>query len=366
MIPFLDLKQVNARFHKPFEDAYREFLNSGNYILADQVARFETNFASYCGTKYCIGVANGLDALTLIFKSYIYLGKLKKGDEIIVPANTYVASILAIINSGLTPILVEPDCKTYTITASTIKKAIGKNTKGILVVHLYGQLVDMTSILNLSKSKNLIVIEDAAQAHGAKNAKAIKAGNLANAAAFSFYPTKNLGALGDAGAITTNDKALSSIVFKYRNYGSASKYNIDLIGVNSRLDEIQAMFLNIKLKMLDNDNLSRRNIAKMYLSHIKNDKIILPYFSHTADHVFHQFVIRVADRKGFIDYLKQNNVETGIHYPIPPHQQNGLLGYTKGNFVLTEHIHKTVVSLPIYPTMALHKVHKVIMYINAY
>jgi len=366
MIPFLNLKQVNLRFQKQFEDEYRAFLNSETYILGKHVSNFETNFASYCGTKYCIGVANGLDALTLIFKGYIHLGKLKKGDEVLVPANTYIASILAIINSGLKPVLVEPNRHTFNISSEGIKKSITKHVKALLVVHLYGQLADMNSIIEISKANELIVIEDAAQAHGAENETKIKAGNLGNAAGFSFYPTKNLGALGDAGAVTTNDDDLASVILKLRNYGTSSKNINDIIGVNSRLDEIQALFLNIKLKVLDEDNLKRELVAKAYLHNIKNNKIELPYFSGNKDHVFHQFVIRVDNRDDFINYLKLKDIGTAIHYPIPPHKQEALVDYKNEFLPITEKIHKTIVSLPIHPTILLKDINKIINYINAY
>lgn len=366
MMPFLNLKQVNARFQKQFEEGYRTFLNSGNYILGKNVSDFETHFASYCRTKHCIGVANGLDALTLIFKGYIHLGKLKKGDQVLVPANTYIASVLAIINSGLQPILIEPDKNTFNISPGAIKKAITKYTKAILVVHLYGQLADMDSVLEISKPNNLIIIEDAAQAHGAENQAEIKAGNLGDAAGFSFYPTKNLGALGDAGAVTTNDSDLALTIQKLRNYGTSSKNVNDIIGVNSRLDEIQALFLNIKLKVLDEDNSARVLIAEKYLQNIKNNKIELPYFTGSKDHVFHQFVIRVNDRFGFINYLKLKDVATSIHYPTPLHKQKALLDYKNEFLPITEKIHETIVSLPIYPTLPLEDINKIIDAINAY
>src|SRR5690606_3552675 len=259
---FLDLHKINARFDKEFQERFKNFLDSGYYILGSEVERFEADFAAYCGTEFCIGTANGLDALTLVFKSYIHLGRLQVDDEVIVPANTYIASILSIINAGLRPILVEPKLDTYNISAEELIERINPSTKAILVVHLYGQLADMDAINAIAKSKRLLVIEDAAQAHGAidgsrfeaQSSKFRKAGNLGDAAAFSFYPTKNLGALGDAGAVTTNNRDLAETIKAMRNYGSSEKYVNEMIGVNSRLDELQATFLNVKLKHLDEDN----------------------------------------------------------------------------------------------------------------
>lgn len=374
MIKFLDLHKINARFETDFQERFKSFLNSGHYILGSEVERFEMDFAAYCGTKYCIGTANGLDALTLIFKSYIHLGKLEINDEVIVPANTYIASILSIINAGLKPVLVEPDLETYNLSAEETIKHLNPNTKAILVVHLYGQLADMHAINTIAKSKGLLVIEDAAQAHGAvesskfevQSSRFKKAGNLGDAAAFSFYPTKNLGALGDAGAVTTNDRDLAETVKLMRNYGSSKKYVNEIIGVNSRLDELQAAFLNIKLKQLDKDNDMRRTMAKRYLHEIKNKKLTLPFYSGEDDHVFHVFVIRVIDRSGFETYLQSKGVEYLIHYPIPPHQQNALSMFNENKYPITEEIHKTVVSIPMSPVMAADEIFTVINALNAY
>ncbi|RXJ49394.1 DegT/DnrJ/EryC1/StrS family aminotransferase [Gelidibacter gilvus] len=374
MIKFLDLHKINARFEIHFQERFRSFLNSGYYILGSEVERFEADFASYCGTNYCIGTANGLDALTLIFKSYIHLGKLQRNDEVIVPANTYIASILSVINAGLKPVLVEPDLETYNISPEEITKHITPNTKAILVVHLYGQLADMNAINALAKSEGLLVIEDAAQAHGAvanlnvktPNSKIRKSGNLGDAAAFSFYPTKNLGALGDAGAVTTNDEDLAQTVKLMRNYGSSKKYVNEIAGVNSRLDELQAAFLNIKLKHLDEDNSKRRSIGKRYLQEIKNKKLILPFYSCENDHVFHVFVIRVIDRADFEAYLHAHDIGYLIHYPIPPHQQNALSMFNEELFPITEKIHKTIISIPMSPVMSEDEISTVINVLNAY
>ena len=339
MIKFLDLQAINERYNTAFKNRFDHFLTEGYYILGTEVSTFETKYASYCNTQYCVGVANGLDALTLIFKAYIQLGKLSTGDSVLVPANTYIASILSIINAGLKPVLIEPDIETYNLTSKQIKEALTSDVKAILVVHLYGQLAPMDRILSVTDTHNLLVIEDAAQAHGAVDAKGQKAGSLGNAAAFSFYPSKNLGALGDAGAITTNDTQLAELIKKLRNYGSPKKYINSVVGYNSRLDELQAAFLNIKLQHLDEDNAKRRFVARHYLKGIKNTKIKLPYYSDTKDHVFHLFVVLVEDRNDFMTYLKDNDIETLIHYPIPPHQQDALKSYENLSLPLTEKIH---------------------------
>lgn len=366
MIRFLDLQAINSRFENEFKNSFDEFLTSGRYILGDGVKTFETNFASYCGTKYCIGVGNGLDALVLIFKAYIELGKLKKGDEVIVPANTYIASILAIINAELIPVFVEPELDTYNISTEKIKDKITQQTKAILAVHLYGQIADMNTIVSLAKQHDLLVIEDAAQAHGATYSDTKRAGNLGDTAGFSFYPSKNLGALGDGGAVTTNDEELANVICKLRNYGTSSKYVNDYIGFNSRLDEIQALFLNIKLRKLDEDNAKRVQIAQQYLSQIISNKIKLPYFSNQQNHVFHQFVVSVEDREAFVKYLKNNQVETLIHYPIAPHKQKALSKYAHLKLPITEQIHKSVVSIPLNPKMTDMQISKVIKLLNAY
>ncbi len=367
MIPFLDLHKVNARFEDEYALKFKSFLDSGYYILGNEVKTFETNFSKYCGTKYCIGVANGLDALTLIFKAYIELGKLQPNDEIIVPANTYIASILSVINAGLKPVFVEPDEATFNISPSGIEKHITPKVKGVLVVHLYGQLADMNQVNTIAKKHNLLVIEDAAQAHGAVlDSDDKKAGNLADAAGFSFYPSKNLGALGDAGAVTTNDSELADRIRLLRNYGSSKKYINETLGINSRLDELQAAFLNIKLEHLDGDNKRRRDIAKMYLNEIKNLKIKLPKYNSSKNHVFHVFVVRVEDRLKFTSYLDSNSIGYLIHYPIAPHKQKALLSFKTLYLPITESIHDTVVSIPISPVMTNEETQTVINALNHY
>lgn len=366
MIKFLDLQAINERYNTAYKNRFDHFLTEGYYILGTEVSTFETKYASYCNTQYCVGVANGLDALTLIFKAYIQLGKLSTGDSVLVPANTYIASILSIINAGLKPVLIEPDIETYNLTSKQIKEALTSDVKAILVVHLYGQLAPMDRILSVADTHNVLVIEDAAQAHGAVDVKGQKAGSLGNAAAFSFYPSKNLGALGDAGAITTNDTQLAELIKKLRNYGSPKKYVNSVVGYNSRLDELQAAFLNIKLPHLDEDNAKRRFVARHYLKGIKNTKIKLPYYSDTKDHVFHLFVVLVEDRNDFMTYLKDNDIETLIHYPIPPHQQDALKSYENLSLPLTEKMHQQLVSLPMSPVLVANDVSKIINIINAY
>lgn len=366
MIKFLDLQTINERYNTAFKNRFDHFLSKGHYILGSEVSTFETNYATYCNTQHCIGVANGLDALTLIFKAYIQLGKLEAGDSVLVPANTYIASILSIINAGLKPILMEPDSETYNLSPSLILSEISSEVKAVLVVHLYGQLAPMEELQIIAKHHNLLVIEDAAQAHGAVDAKGQKAGSLSHAAAFSFYPSKNLGALGDAGAITTNDTQLAELLKRLRNYGSPKKYVNSVVGFNSRLDELQAAFLNLKLPNLDEDNAKRRSVAKRYLKGIKNTKVKLPHYSGTNDHVFHLFVVLVEDRDRFMNYLKDNAIETLIHYPIPPHQQEALKLYRDLIFPVTEKIHQQLVSIPMSPVLDKEDVSKIITTINAY
>lgn len=366
MIPFLDLKQINKRFEKEFEAQFSDFLNSGSYILGDAVLSFEKSFAKYCGTSYCVGVSNGLDALILIFKAYKELGLLHDGDEVIVPSNTYIATVLAILNNGLQPVFVEPNPYTFNIEASTISKHITNKTKAILVVHLYGQLCDMNEINSLAKTHDLLVVEDAAQAHGAQTETKERAGNLSDAAGFSFYPSKNLGALGDAGAITTNHKELYELLLKLRNYGSALKYENEVLGYNNRLDPIQAVFLQHKLAVLDSDNSKRREIAQRYVTEIKNPELKLPFYNGSLNHVFHLFVIQVKDRTRFMDYMLQNHIQIAIHYPKPPHQQNALKAFNNLSFPVSEAIHKTCVSLPISPVQTEEQTQQIISVINAY
>lgn len=366
MIHFLNLKKLNQPFETAFQKKMKQFLEGGWYVLGNEVKQFETDFGAYCGTKYCTGVGNGLDALVLIFKAYIHLGKLQKGDEVIVPANTYIASILAILQADLVPVLVEPRLETYNVNPDEIEAKISSKTKAILPVHLYGQLCEMKAINEIAKKHNLLVIEDAAQAHGSQFLENEKAGNLSHAAAFSFYPGKNLGALGDAGAITTNDDALAEVLFSMRNYGSKVKYENEIIGINSRLDELQAAFLNIKLKQLDSENEFRRSMAKRYLSEIKNDKIVMPNWDLSQNHVFHLFVIRTSKRMDLQNYLKEHGIETMIHYPIPPHKQKALADWNQLSFPITEKIHDEVLSIPLNSGLKASEIQHVITTLNNY
>jgi dTDP-4-amino-4,6-dideoxygalactose transaminase len=365
MIHFLNLKKLNQPFEAAFEKKMKQFLDGGWYVLGNEVKQFETDFAAYCGTKYCIGVGNGLDALVLIFKAYIQLGKLKKRDEVIVPANTYIASILAVLQADLVPVLVEPKLDSFTINPDEIEYKITSKTKAILPVHLYGQLCEMKAIIEIAKKYNLLVIEDAAQAHGTEW-NGIKAGNFGDATGFSFYPGKNLGALGDAGAITTNYDELAEVLFSLRNYGSKVKYENEILGINSRLDELQAAFLNIKLKQLDSENDFRRNLAKQYLSEIKNDKLILPAYDFSKNHVFHLFVIRTSNRLALQYFLKDNGIETMIHYPIPPHKQKALSDWNNLSFPITEKIHEEVLSIPLNSSVSKTEVDYIISKLNSY
>ncbi|MCG9793238.1 DegT/DnrJ/EryC1/StrS family aminotransferase [Flavobacterium algicola] len=365
MISFLDLKKINKPYEPLFQEKLKSFLEKGWYVLGDEVTAFEKQFAHFCGTKYCVGVGNGLDALVLILKGYITLGKFQKGDEVIVPANTYIASILAILQADLVPVFVDPDLETYTINPSLISNSLTSKTRAILAVHLYGQICDMSAIQTIAARNNLLIVEDAAQAHGAVlNNK--KAGNLGHAAGFSFYPGKNLGALGDAGAITTNDTALAEVLLSLRNYGSKVKYKNDHVGINSRLDELQAAFLNIKLPNLDKDNRLRRDIAKRYLSEVRNKHVILPVWNFSDSHVFHLFVIRTKNRNHLQEYLLDRGIQTVIHYPIPPHQQKALKDWNDFSFPVTEKIHDEVLSLPISPVLTKHEVTLIIEALNEY
>lgn len=366
MIKFLDLQKINLAYQEQFQEKMRLVLEKGWFILGDEVKLFETNFANYCGTKHCIGVANGLDALVLIFKGYIELGKLQKGNEVIVPSNTYIATILAILQADLVPVLVEPNIETYNINPDLIVEKITSKTKAILPVHLYGQLAEMDKINAIAKQHDLLVIEDSAQAHGASKNQKLKIENKKSSAAYSFYPGKNLGALGDAGAITTNDDELAKVLYSLRNYGSNKKYYNEFIGINSRLDELQATFLNVKLSYLDFENDRRRQIAKRYLSEIENNKIVLPKVNSFDLHVFHLFVIRTKNREQLQDYLLENQIETVIHYPIAPHKQKAFHTWNNLSFPISEKIHDEVLSLPISPVMTDDEVSFVIEILNKF
>ena len=370
MIDFLNLKKINNNHRKELLQAMENVLNSGWFILGDRVKKFEKEFADFCGTKYCIGVANGLDALILILEGYKELGFLKEGDEIIVPSNTYIASILAISRAGLIPVLVEPHIDTYLLNENLIEEKITPKTRAILPVHLYGRLCDMDCINLIAKKHNLKVIEDCAQSHGAKSNE-VTCGNLGDAAGFSFYPGKNLGALGDGGAVTTNDPELAKIITALRNYGSEKKYENLYQGLNSRLDEIQAAFLSVKLKTLNEDNQKRRSLAQYYLDHINNSLIVLPYdqdkdILNFDDHVWHLFVVRVESRDKFQKYLLDNGVQTVIHYPIPPHKQKAYPEWKNTSYPISEKIHNQIISLPISQVMKEEEAEIVCKIVNSY
>lgn len=361
MIRFLNLKDINEQYRNQIDAAIKSVLDSGWYLLGKENEVFEKNFAQYCGAKYCIGVANGLDALNLIIKAYGF----GPGAEIIVPANTYIASILAISENGCIPILVEPDISTYNINPDLVEAKITAKTKAIMPVHLYGQAVQMDKIAALARKYNLKIIEDAAQAHGAcYNGK--RAGNLGDAAGFSFYPGKNLGCLGDGGAITTNDAELSQKIRALKNYGSFIKYRHLYKGVNSRLDEIQAAVLNVKLKGLDRDNGRRQEISKYYRENIKNSMITLPETYDEKAHVWHLFVVRTANRDALAKYLNDNEIETNIHYPTAPHKQECYKEFSGLNLPVTEKIHAEVLSLPISPVMTDMEIKTVVSVVNSY
>ena len=359
MIEYESLGRLNRGFEKEYLQCFRDLLDSGWYILGKQVESFEKAFASYCGTKYCIGVASGLDALMLALRSY----EFPVGSEVLVPSNTYIATILSILQCGLKPILVEPDIRTYNIDPLKIEEKITKNTRAIIVVYLYGKSCDMESIMQIASKYDLPVIEDCAQAHGAMF-KGQKVGTF-GIGAFSFYPTKNLGALGDAGAITTGDSDKNEMFRTLRNYGSKIKYQNDYIGYNSRLDEIQAALLSVKLKYLDEINQHKRNLANIYLTELKDD-FIKPVVSSDYFDVYHIFNIRYPKRDELRDFLLKNGIKTDVHYPIPPHKQKAMEGIIEGEFPLSEEIHKTTLSLPISYGHTLDDIYKVIEVLNKF
>ena len=363
MIPFLDLKGINTQYRTELIESCIRVIDSGWYVQGNECNEFEKEFAQYCGTKYVVGVANGLDALILILRAYKELGIIKDGDEVIVPSNTYIASILAISQNNLVPILVEPDINTYLIDSSKIEEKITSKTKAIMPVHLYGQTCQMDEINKIAKEYNLKVIEDSAQSHGAyfKNKKS---GNLSDASGFSFYPGKNLGALGDGGAVTTNDEQLAKAIKALGNYGSHKKYENLYKGVNSRLDEIQAAMLRVKLRYLDNEIEKRKEIANYYLQNIKNENIILPTIS--TDCVWHLFVIRTEKREELQKYLLDNGIQTLIHYPLAPHKQKAYKEWNIKDYPISEKIHNEVLSLPISGVQNIKDTKKIVEIINKF
>jgi len=362
MIEYENLGKSNGEFFQEYEIAFKKFLEGGWYILGEQVTKFENDFAKYNNSDYCIGVASGLDALILSLNSFGF----EKGSEIIVPSNTYIATILAIIQNGFKPIFVEPHINTYNIDPRKIEEKISDKTCAIVVVHLYGKACEMDSIMSLANKYSLKVVEDCAQAHGAKY-KGKNVGTFGDYGAFSFYPTKNLGALGDAGAVITNSCEYKDIIMKLRNYGSGKRYYNELIGYNSRLDELQANFLNIKLKKLDEINKHKRNLASIYLKYLKED-FVKPIVQDDFYDVYHIFNIRIEKRDELKEYLLKNEIKTDIHYPISPNKQKAMKEFIKDGeeFPISEEIHRTTLSLPISYCHTEEDIYKVIEVLNKY
>lgn len=365
MIKFLDIQKINTQYHVELKKVAADVIDSGWYLLGEKVKQFETELVSFQGGGNAIAVANGLDALRLIFKAYIEMGVMQKGDEIIVPANTYIASILAITDNDLVPVLVEPNLDTFNLNFDLIESKITSKTKAIMVVHLYGRVCWSDKLNQLTNKFKLKIIEDNAQAIGAKW-KGIRTGNLGDAAGFSFYPGKNLGALGDSGAVTTKDPELAKTIRALSNYGSLQKYINEYIGLNSRMDEIQAAFLSVKLKYIEEENARRQQIANYYITNIKNTKITIPEQGLINEHVWHLFVIRSYEREKLQEYLLKNGIQTLIHYPIPPHKQNCYHNFNHLNLPITEKIHNEVISLPISPVMENNDIVKICEIINNY
>jgi dTDP-4-amino-4,6-dideoxygalactose transaminase len=365
MIPFLSLKDVTAQYHEELIEAVTRVVNSGWYLQGNENKTFEENYAKYIGSNYCIGVGNGLDALIWIYRAYIELGVMKPGDEVIVPANTYIASILAITENDLVPVLVEPNIDTLEIDDDKIEAAITERTKSILIVHLYGRCAYTDKIGNLCKKYHLKLVEDNAQAHGCRFRNQ-RTGSLGHAAGHSFYPGKNLGAFGDAGAVTTDDKELADCIRALANYGSQKKYVFKYKGKNSRLDEIHAAVLDVKLRHLDEDNAHRQEIAKYYYDNIKNPLIKMPVRLDDENNVYHIFPIFCERRDELQDYLTKNGVQTLIHYPIPPHKQECYKEWNEQSFPISEQIHEQELSIPIGPTISQDEVFKVIDVVNRF
>ncbi len=363
MIPFLDLKTINKAYDKQLKEAANRVISSGWYLLGDELKSFESNFSEFCGVKNTIGVGSGLDALTLIFRAYKSMGLVSDGDEVLVPANTYIASVLAVTENNLVPVLVEPDAATFLVDFDDLKSRRSSKTKVFLSVHLYGQIGLDQEILEWCKAHKILVVEDGAQSHGAQFQNK-KSGAIGDAAAHSFYPGKNLGALGDGGAVTTNNIALADCIRQLRNYGSEVKYENNLQGVNSRLDELQAAFLDVKLKFVNSEIELRKQMANQYLSEITNPLILLPQVIN--DHVWHLFVVKCERRDELADFLLKNGVQTMIHYPIPPHKQVCYKEYNTLTLPITEKIHGEVLSLPLNVAMTPGEISKVIEAVNSF
>jgi Predicted pyridoxal phosphate-dependent enzyme apparently involved in regulation of cell wall biogenesis len=363
MIPFLDLKHENEQHASEIKEAIFRVVDSGWYILGKEKEGFEKEFASYCGVNHCIGVGNGLDALRLILMAYIESGIMRHGDEVVLPANTFIATALAVSQCNLIPVFADCDIKTYNLDIDSVKQKITAKTKAIIAVHLYGQIADIEALKQIADSHSLKLIEDVAQAHGAEY-KGKKAGNLADAAAFSFYPVKNLGALGDAGAVTTNDDKLADTVRSLSNYGSEKKYYNEFKGINSRLDEIQAAALSVKLKFLNEDNKRRKQIARIYSEDIENERITLPYITNIDSHVFHLYVIRTEERDKLQTYLFENGIQAQIHYPVSINKQKAYSEYNNLELPNAEKVRNEVLSLPLYVTLEDWEIRQIVQTLN--
>ncbi len=365
MIKYFDLQRVNNSFEPTLSEEVAKVVQSGWYLQGAANRAFEEAFAAYCGVRYCVGVGNGLDALTLVLRAYMELGFMRAGDEVIVPANTYIASILAVIRTGLVPVFCEPDKNTYNITAAGVEPLVTARTKAILPVHLYGKAVDMPPLMEVARKYSLKVLEDCAQAHGAL-CNGCRVGSLGDAAGFSFYPAKNLGALGDGGAVTTNDGELAAAVRAIANYGSSKKYINIYKGINSRLDELQAAALLVKLPRLDADNIKRRAIAHRYLAEIENELVALPVSGCDESNVYHIFPLFTEHRDALQKHLAACGIETVIHYPVAPHRQQALAEYASLSLPVSEHIHATEISLPVSPLMTDDEVTAVVAAVNSF
>lgn len=364
MIKYLDLKRITDSYQPELSEAANRVIASGWFLLGEEVKMFESEFSSFCGVAHCVGVANGLDALRLVLRAWIELGYLEEGDEVIVPANTYIATVLAVSDNGLMPVFVEPDKETFNLDPDKIADVITDKTKVILPVHLYGRMCDMNPIMAIAEEFNLLVLEDAAQSHGAIY-KGKRCGAISHATAFSFYPGKNLGALGDGGAVTTNDSELAETVRQLANYGSSKKYVNIFKGLNSRLDEIQAAVLRVKLPFLDNDNEMRRRIAARYLDEITNPLITLPEECF-EDNVYHIFPIRCYDRDSLAGYLADMGIQTLIHYPVPPYKQFAYRELNSLSYPITEDLCQTVLSIPLHQALTEDEVSRIIDALNEY